>query len=78
MQHNTRLTLTNLMGLDSNESPWSALDRLPLPVAEEDEAEALIAIAREKNLRIAGGTATGSGDAGFVQIDAQLALAWWF
>ena len=47
-----RLALTNLMGLDSNESPWSALDRLPLPVAEEDEAEELIAIAREKNLEL--------------------------
>ncbi len=47
-----RLTLTNLMGLDSNESPWSALDRLPLPVAEEDEAEDLVAIAREKNLEL--------------------------
>ena len=47
-----RLALTNLMGLDSNESPWSALDRLPLPVAEEDEAEDLVAIAREKNLEL--------------------------
>jgi len=47
-----RLALTNLMGLDSNESPWSALDRLPLPVTEEDEAEDLIAIARQKNLEL--------------------------
>jgi len=48
----SRLALNNLMGLDSNEYPWSALDRLPLPVAEEDETENLIAIARVKNLQL--------------------------
>ncbi len=47
-----RLALNNLMGLDSNEYPWAALDRLPLPVASEDEPETLIAIAREKNLQL--------------------------
>ncbi len=47
-----RLALSNLMGLDTNESPWAALDRLPLPVAQEDEAEKLISIAREKNLQL--------------------------
>ncbi len=47
-----RLLLNNLMGLDSNEYPWAALDRLPLPVAEEDDTENLISIAREKNLQL--------------------------
>ena len=47
-----RLALDNIMGLDSNESPWTALDRLPLPVAEEDDTDALIEMAREKNLQL--------------------------
>ncbi len=47
-----RLSLNNLMGLDSNAYPWAALDRLPLPVAEEDDTENLIGIAREKNLQL--------------------------
>ncbi len=47
-----RLELNNLMGLDSDESPWAALDRLPLPVASEDDPEELITIAREKNLQL--------------------------
>ncbi len=46
-----RLSLNNLMGLDSNEYPWAALDRLPLPVAEEDDTENLITLAHEKNLQ---------------------------
>jgi len=47
-----RLALNNLMGLDSAQSQWTALDRLPLPVMQEDETENLITIAREKNLRL--------------------------
>lgn len=47
-----RLALNNLMGLDGEEYPWAALDRLPLPVSGEDEPEDLIAIAREKNLQL--------------------------
>jgi outer membrane protein, heavy metal efflux system len=47
-----RLALNNLMGLDGRQSQWTALDRLPLPVMEEDEIENLIAIAREKNLQL--------------------------
>jgi outer membrane protein, heavy metal efflux system len=47
-----RLALNNLMGLDSSQSQWTALDRLPLPVMEEDETENLIAIARQKNLQL--------------------------
>jgi outer membrane protein TolC len=48
----SRLALNNLMGLDSNQSPWTALDRLPLPVAQEDELSTLIGMAREKNLQL--------------------------
>ena len=40
------------MGLDSRRSQWTALDRLSLPVKQEDETENLIAIAREKNLQL--------------------------
>ena len=47
-----RLALNNLMGLDSRRSQWTALDRLSLPVKQEDETENLIAIAREKNLQL--------------------------
>lgn len=47
-----RLALNNLMGLDSRLSPWIALDRLPLPVAEEDDPARLISMAREKNLQL--------------------------
>jgi cobalt-zinc-cadmium efflux system outer membrane protein len=48
----TRLTLNNLMGLDSNESSWKALDRLPLPVTQEDEPIKLIDMAHERNLQL--------------------------
>ncbi len=47
-----RLALNNLMGLDSRRSQWTALDRLSLPVKQEDETENLTAIAREKNLQL--------------------------
>lgn len=47
-----RLALNNLMGLDSSQSPWTALDRLPLPVAQEDEPAMLINLARERNLQL--------------------------
>ncbi|MGH8050872.1 MAG: TolC family protein [Arenimonas sp.] len=47
-----RLAMNNIMGLDSDQSPWTALDRLPLPVAEEDNTDALIEMAHEKNLQL--------------------------
>lgn len=47
-----RMDLNNLMGLDSDESLWTALDRLPLPVTEEDDTDALIEMALEKNLHL--------------------------
>ncbi len=47
-----RLALNNLMGVDSSQSQWTALDRLPLPVKNEDDASTLLEIAREKNLQL--------------------------
>jgi len=47
-----RLALNNLMGLDSSQSQWTALDRLPLPVEKEDDTDDLLALAREKNLQL--------------------------
>ncbi len=47
-----RLILNNLIGIDSSQSQWTALDRLPLPVKNEDDAATLLDIAREKNLQL--------------------------
>ena len=47
-----RLALNNLMGIDSSQSQWTALDRLPLPVKNEDDATRLLEIARAKNLQL--------------------------
>ena len=45
-----RLELTTLLGLHGDEADWEASDTLPLPVPEEDDAEALVAMAGEGNL----------------------------
>ena len=45
-----RLALTTLLGLHGDEAGWEASETLPLPVPEEDDAEALVAMAREGNL----------------------------
>ncbi len=47
-----RLILNNLIGIDSSQSQWTALDRLPLPIKNEDDAATLLDLAREKNLQL--------------------------
>jgi cobalt-zinc-cadmium efflux system outer membrane protein len=47
-----RLELTTLLGLRGDEAAWEASDTLPLPVPEEDAADALVATARDGNLQL--------------------------
>lgn len=47
-----RLELHTLLGLRGEETRWEASDTLPLPVPREDEAEALVALARDGNLEL--------------------------
>lgn len=47
-----RLRLTTLIGLTGAQADWATVDRLPLPVAEEDDPESLVALARGGNLEL--------------------------
>jgi outer membrane protein TolC len=48
----TRLALNTLLGLSGEEADWATSDRLPLPVAREDEPETLVALATNSNLEL--------------------------
>ncbi|TXH04503.1 MAG: TolC family protein [Nevskiaceae bacterium] len=48
-----RSALNILMGLSASETRWSVSDRLPLPVAQEDELPALQDLARHQRLDLA-------------------------
>lgn len=47
-----RLELHTLLGLRGEETRWEASDTLPLPVPVEDEADALVALAKQGNLEL--------------------------
>lgn len=47
-----RLALNALLGLSGAQADWEADDNLPLPVAEEDDPERLLALATEGNLEL--------------------------
>jgi len=47
-----RLGLNTLLGLSGDEADWATSDRLPLPVTQEDEADALVALAMGSNLEL--------------------------
>lgn len=47
-----RLAFNTLLGLSGSEAQWRSGDRLPLPVAQEDDPEALLLLAREHNLSL--------------------------
>jgi cobalt-zinc-cadmium efflux system outer membrane protein len=48
-----RADLNKLMGLPASETRWSVDDRLPLPVAQEDELSALQSLAQRQRLDLA-------------------------
>ena len=47
-----RLEFGNLLGLGPTDGEWSLADRLPMPVAAEDDAEALVRLAESSNLEL--------------------------
>ena len=47
-----RLAFGNLLGLGPADGEWSLADRLPMPVATEDEADALVRIAESSSLEL--------------------------
>lgn len=47
-----RLTLNMLVGLSGAEAKWQTTDRLPQPVSEEDDPQALAEIAQRNNLEL--------------------------
>ena len=47
-----RLAFGNLLGLSAADGEWSLADRLPMPVAAEDDAEALVRLAESSNLEL--------------------------
>lgn len=47
-----RLAFGNLLGLGPEDGAWSLADRLPLPVRQEDDVEALLALAERSNLEL--------------------------
>ena len=47
-----RLALNTLIGLSGTEAQWATSDRLPLPVANEDDPAQLAALARASNLEL--------------------------
>jgi outer membrane protein TolC len=47
-----RLAFGNLLGLGPEDGVWSLADRLPLPVRQEDDVEALLALAERSNLEL--------------------------
>jgi len=46
----TRSALNALMGLSGAATQWTSADRLPAPLAQEDQADALIAMAQQRRL----------------------------
>jgi outer membrane protein TolC len=47
-----RLAFGTLLGLGAADGDWSLADRLPMPVASEDDAEALVRLAESSNLEL--------------------------
>ena len=47
-----RLTLNTLIGLSGGDAQWATSDRLPMPVANEDDPAELAALARSSNLEL--------------------------
>ncbi len=47
-----RMTLNTMVGLSGDEADWATSDRLPLPVATEDDPDALAALARSSSLEL--------------------------
>jgi outer membrane protein TolC len=48
----TRLALNTLIGLSGNDTEWATSDRLPVPVASEDDPAQLAKMARSSNLEL--------------------------
>lgn len=48
----TRLALNTLIGLSGNDTEWATSDRLPVPVASEDDPAQLAELARSGNLEL--------------------------
>ena len=48
-----RSALNSLMGLSSEAAQWTAADRLPVPLAQDESADALVPLARQQRLDLA-------------------------